>query len=48
MPSCPFVHRVHQSKGEKVPKSGGFKNEGIPEKERLILRLGVGYSRPFT
>jgi len=31
MPSCPFVHRIHQSKGEKVPKSGAFKNEGIHE-----------------
>jgi hypothetical protein len=31
MPSCPFVHLTLQSKGQKVPKSGGFKNEGIHE-----------------
>ena len=31
MPSCPFVHQSLQSKGQKVPKSGAFKNEGIPE-----------------
>ena len=31
MPSCPFVHQIHQSKGQKVPKSGAFKNEGVHE-----------------
>jgi hypothetical protein len=31
MPSCPFVHQILQSKGQKVPKSRAFKNEGIPE-----------------
>jgi hypothetical protein len=31
MPSCPFVPQIHQSKGQKVPKSGAFKNEGIHE-----------------
>jgi hypothetical protein len=31
MPSCPFVQRIHQSKGEKVLKSGAFKNDGIHE-----------------
>ena len=31
MPSCPFVHQILHSKGQKVPKSGAFKNEGIHE-----------------
>ena len=31
MLTCPFVHLILQSKGQKVPKSGSFKNEGIPE-----------------
>jgi exopolysaccharide biosynthesis polyprenyl glycosylphosphotransferase len=31
MPSCPFVHLILKSKGQKVPKSGSFKNEGIHE-----------------
>ena len=31
MPSCPFVNQIHQSKGQKVPKSGAVKNDGIHE-----------------
>ena len=31
MPSCPFGHLILQSKGQKVPKLGSFKNEGIHE-----------------
>ena len=31
MPSCPFVHLILQPKGQKAPKSGPFKNEGISE-----------------
>jgi predicted RecA/RadA family phage recombinase len=31
MPSCFFVHQILQSKGQKAPKSGAFKNEGIHE-----------------
>ena len=33
MPSCPFVHQIRQLKGQKVPKSGAFKNEWIPDLE---------------
>jgi len=38
MPSCLFVHQIHQSKGQKVPKSGAFKNEGIHEEVRNSLK----------
>ena len=31
MPRCPFVHLILLSKGQKAPKSGPFKNEGIHE-----------------
>ncbi len=31
MPSWPFAQPILRSKGQKVAKSGGFKNEGIPE-----------------
>jgi len=37
MPSCPFVQLILQSKGQKVPKSGSFKNEGIHELINMIL-----------
>ena len=40
MPSCPFVHQSLQSKGQKVPKSGAFKNEGIHEALDCILFVG--------
>jgi hypothetical protein len=31
MPSCHFVHLILLLSGQKVPKSGPFKNEGIHE-----------------
>jgi hypothetical protein len=31
MPRCPFVQLILQSNGQKAPKSGAFKNEGIHE-----------------
>jgi hypothetical protein len=48
MPSCPFVQLILQSNGQKAPKSGAFKNEGIHEvvdscyaavKKTLTVRL---------
>jgi hypothetical protein len=36
MLTCPFVHLILQSKGQKAPKSGSFKNEAIPEVKPLL------------
>jgi hypothetical protein len=39
MPSCPFVHQILQSNGQKVPKSGALKSEGIHEAFILICEI---------
>jgi glycosyltransferase involved in cell wall biosynthesis len=42
MPSCPFVHLILKSKGQKVPKSGSFKNEGIHEVASMRIAIIAG------
>ena len=42
MPNCPFVHQILQSNGQKVPKSGAFRNEGIPEGQRFGAAVFAG------
>jgi hypothetical protein len=51
MPSRPFSLLILQSTGQKVPKSGGFKNEGIPEAPASQLGpawVEIGWSRPVV
>lgn len=37
IPKCPFAHLILWSKGQKAPKSGRFKNDGIPEPVNALL-----------